>query len=184
MTESSEAGTTRYATFGGGCFWCVEAVFQRLAGVLAVESGYEGGHVDNPTYRQICNGDTGHAEVVRITYDPSRVEYAKLLEVFFKTHDPTTLNRQGNDRGTQYRSVVFFHDDEQKAQAETAIQRLTEAGVFDDPIVTEVTPTAVFYKAEDYHQNYYNDNPRQGYCQAIIAPKLDKFEQAFAGDLQ
>lgn len=179
MSETPEH-TTEVATFGAGCFWCVEAVFQRVDGVHTVESGYEGGHVDNPTYKQICTGATGHAEVARITFDSSRVSFEKLLEVFFKTHDPTTLNRQGADVGTQYRSAIFFHSDAQREAAERVKQALDESGVFDAPIVTEIVPTAVFYKAEGYHQNYFNDNPGQPYCRAVVGPKVEKFEKVFS----
>ncbi len=176
----------RLATFGAGCFWCVEAVFQRLHGVLSVESGYAGGHVESPTYKQVCSGTTGHAEVAQIAYDPSKVTYDELLEVFWQTHDPTTLNRQGADVGTQYRSAVFYHDDEQKRLAETYRQKLTDEKVFDAPIVTEIVPYEAgnYYIAENYHQNYFNDNPSQGYCRAVIAPKLEKFEKVFKEKLK
>lgn len=172
------------ATFGSGCFWCTEAVFQQLKGVESITSGYAGGTVANPTYEQICTGTTGHAEVIQVAYDPEVVEYPMLLEVFWKTHDPTTLNRQGADVGTQYRSVVFYHDDEQKELAEKYKAKLDESGVFDDPIVTEISPLPTFYSAEGYHQNYYQNNPYQGYCMAIIGPKLAKFRQVFDKDLQ
>lgn len=168
------------ATLGGGCFWCLEAVFDGLAGVHSVESGYAGGHTAHPTYRDICEGDTGHAEVVQITYDPAVLSYADLLEVFFAIHDPTTLNAQGNDVGTQYRSVIFYHNDAQKAAAEGAIRRLDEARVWSRPIVTEVAPVPVFHVAEDYHQEYFENNPRQPYCQFVVAPKVAKFRQKFA----
>lgn len=169
------------ATLGGGCFWCLEAVYDEMKGVTAVESGYMGGHTPNPTYKQICNGDTGHAEVVQITFDPEVTTYRELLEVFFAIHDPTTLNRQGNDRGTQYRSAIFWHSAEQKQTAEALIQELTTGGYFRDPIVTEVTPAEQFYMAEDYHQEYYANNPFQPYCQFAVAPKLSKFRQKFTG---
>ena len=172
------------ATFGAGCFWCVEAVFQDLKGVVSVETGYSGGTVENPTYRRVCDGDTGHAEVCRITYDPSKVAYKKLLEVFWKTHDPTTLNRQGNDEGTQYRSVIFTHTPEQKALAEKYKKELDASGAFGRPIVTEISPATTFYKAEDYHQNYFKLNPEKGYCRAIIAPKVEKFKQVFGDSLK
>lgn len=168
------------ATLGGGCFWCLEAVFDGLAGVHSVESGYAGGHTAHPTYRDICEGDTGHAEVVQITYDPAVLSYADLLEVFFTIHDPTTLNAQGNDVGTQYRSVIFYHNDAQKAAAEGAIRRLNEARVWSRPIVTEVAPLPAFHVAEDYHQEYFENNPRQPYCQFVVAPKVAKFRQKFA----
>jgi peptide-methionine (S)-S-oxide reductase len=167
------------ATFGGGCFWCTEAVFLQLKGVDAVVSGYSGGHVPDPTYRQICGGATGHAEVIQITFDPQVISYAELLEVFWQTHDPTTLNRQGNDFGPQYRSVVFYHNDEQQRQAERFKQELDEAGAFAAPIVTEIAPFEVFYPAEDYHQNYYAEHGRQPYCAVVIRPKIDKVQKVF-----
>ncbi len=167
------------AVFAGGCFWCLEAVFQRVNGVQSVESGYMGGHVKNPAYREVCSGDTGHAEVVRVTFDPSEVSYEDLLEVFFATHDPTTLNQQGNDVGTQYRSAIFYLNEEQRHQAEQAIARLEEAHVWPDPVVTAVKPAGSFYKAEDYHQDYFNTNPNQPYCQFIVAPKVRKFLKSF-----
>jgi peptide-methionine (S)-S-oxide reductase len=172
------------ATFGSGCFWCTEAVFQRIKGVEKVVSGYTGGRTKNPTYEQVCTGTTGHAEVIQVQFDPAVVSYAELLEAFWKTHDPTTLNRQGADVGTQYRSVIFFHSPEQKAEAEKYKTKLDEAGAFDRKIVTEISPAQVFYAAEDYHQNYFNDNPGQGYCRAVIAPKLEKFEKAFKDKLK
>ena len=172
------------AVFGGGCFWCLEAVFQRLPGVTSVESGYMGGKVENPTYRQVCGGDTGHAEVVRVSFDPVRISYGELLAVFFATHDPTTLNRQGNDIGTQYRSVIFYSSEEQRQQARQAIAELAAAHEFSAPIVTAVEPAATFFAAEDYHQNYYNENSDQPYCRFIIAPKLEKFRKAFAEKLK
>ena len=172
------------ATFGGGCFWCTEAVFQRLAGVDKVVSGYMGGQTKNPTYKEICRGDTGHAEVIQIRYEPSKIKFDKLLEVFWKTHDPTTLNRQGADVGTQYRSVIFYHSPEQRKLAETYKKKLDDAGLFDDPIVTEISAATEFYPAEDYHQNFFNLNPYQGYCRAIIRPKIEKFERVFADQLK
>jgi peptide-methionine (S)-S-oxide reductase len=176
------APSEELATFGAGCFWCVEAVFQNLKGVIAVESGYTGGSVDNPTYKQVCTGTTGHAEVSRIKFDPSKISYAKLLEVFWKTHDPTTLNRQGNDEGTQYRSVIYYHNEEQKKLAEKYKKELDASGAWPNPIVTEITPAVKYYKAEEYHQNYFKLNPNQGYCRAIIAPKVEKFKKVF-GDV-
>jgi peptide-methionine (S)-S-oxide reductase len=170
------------ATFGGGCFWCVEAVFQRLKGVYHVESGYAGGLRANPTYEQVYSGATGHAEVIQVSFDPQEISYDQLLEVFWHTHDPTTLNRQGADRGTQYRSVIFYHNDEQRRQAEASKKKTDASGLWNDPIVTEISPLAVFYKAEDYHQNYYNENSGQMYCSLVIAPKLQKLYQEF-GDL-
>lgn len=172
------------ATFGGGCFWCTEAVFQQLNGVRAVVPGYSGGWVKNPSYRQVCSGTTGHAEAVQITYDPAVISYEDLLEVFWQTHDPTTRNRQGNDLGPQYRSVVFYHTDEQKRLAEQFKRQLDAAGVFPRPVVTEIAPFAEFYRAEAYHQNYFRDNPAQPYCQAVIRPKLEKFRKVFAGKLK
>jgi len=172
------------ATFGAGCFWCGEAVFQRLKGVKKVVSGYAGGHVPNPTYKQVCEGTTGHAEVFQVTFDPAVTTYDELLEVFWKTHDPTTKDRQGNDVGTQYRSVVFHHDEAQKARAEKYKKALDEEGIWPDPIVTEISPLTTFYPAEDYHQNYFNDNPGQPYCKLIIRPKVEKFEKVFKDKLK
>lgn len=167
------------AVFGNGCFWCTEAVFQRVRGVHSVVSGYAGGHVENPTYRQVTTGTTGHAEVIQIKYDPSEVDYDKLLQIFFRTHNPTTLNRQGNDIGPQYRSIILYSSEEQKSIAEDVKQRLGEAEIWPDPIVTEITPLDIFYEAEDYHQNYFNRNSDQAYCQVVIVPKLEKFERLF-----
>jgi peptide-methionine (S)-S-oxide reductase len=187
-TNSEGKGETNYidqqgmetATFGSGCFWCTEAIFLNVEGVVKVESGYSGGTVKNPTYKEVCTGKTGHAEVVRLTYDPSKVTYEQLLEIFWQTHDPTTLNRQGADVGTQYRSVIFYHNEDQKTKAEFYKKRLEEEKAFDDPIVTEISPAAPFYKAEDYHQNYYNLNSNAPYCTYVIQPKLEKFKKAFA----
>jgi peptide-methionine (S)-S-oxide reductase len=167
------------AIFGGGCFWCTEAVFQNLKGVLKVVSGYMGGQKENPTYDDICGGNTGHAEIIRIDYDPEQIAFEDLLLVFFKTHDPTTLNRQGNDVGTQYRSVIFYENQEQKSAAENMIDQLEEETVFNNPIITEVSPVSKFYEAEDYHQNYYNNNANKGYCAYVIQPKLVKFTKDF-----
>ena len=175
---------SQLATFGAGCFWCTEAVFQQLNGVHSVVSGYSGGAEKNPTYAQVCSGATGHAEVIQITFDPKVISFAELLEVFWKTHDPTTPNRQGNDRGPQYRSVIFHHSPEQKELAERYKQKLDAARAFAAPIVTEITPFAKFYLAEKYHQNYYLDNPRQPYCSRLIRPKLDKFAEAFKDKLR
>ena len=172
------------AIFGGGCFWCIEAIFQRLTGVAHVESGYMGGSVDNPTYRQVCGGDTGHVEVVRVTFDPDQISYRELLDVFFSVHDPTTLNRQGNDAGEQYRSVIFYTDEEQQRIAEDVIAEMTAGEEFSEPIVTEVEPASKFYVAEGYHQNYYNENSRQPYCMFVISPKLAKLEKKFAEKLR
>lgn len=168
------------ATFGNGCFWCTEAIFQQLKGVETVLPGYTGGTVKNPSYKEVCTGTTGHAEAIQITYDPAVISYRELLDVFFYTHDPTTLNRQGADVGTQYRSAIFFHNEEQKKDAETIIAQLTAEGVYPDPIVTEISAIGVFYQAEDYHRNYYNNNKNQGYCRAVINPKLDKFMKKYA----
>jgi peptide-methionine (S)-S-oxide reductase len=172
------------ATLAGGCFWCLEAVFDQLKGVSAVESGYMGGQVNNPTYNQVCGGDTGHAEVVRVTFDPKLLNYADLLDVFFVIHDPTQLNRQGNDVGTQYRSAIFYHSAEQQRIAKEKIQALANQGVYDDRIVTEVTPVEDFYLAEDYHEEYFANNPRQPYCVAVVAPKVAKFRKYFLDRLK
>ncbi len=184
MTNSINDSKMKVATFGSGCFWCTEAIFQNVDGVLKVESGYMGGHVKNPTYKEVCSGLTGHAEVLQITFNPSEVTYDELLEIFWKTHDPTTLNRQGNDVGTQYRSAVFYHTDEQKQLAERYKEQLAAADVFDQPIVTEITPSSVFYKAEDYHQNYFNLNGDAPYCAFIIQPKVEKFKKVFKEKLK
>ncbi|MCB0291976.1 MAG: peptide-methionine (S)-S-oxide reductase MsrA [Calditrichaeota bacterium] len=172
------------ATLGGGCFWCVEAVFQRLKGVSAVVSGYAGGRVKNPTYREVCSGLTGHAEVIQIRFDPKVISYQELLEVFWRTHDPTTLNRQGADTGTQYRSVIFYHDETQKTIAKASLKQADAAGIWPDPIVTEIAPLTQFYPAEDYHQNYYNDNRRQPYCAMVIDPKIQKLQEGFGERLK
>ena len=167
------------ATLGAGCFWCVEAIFQNLSGVSSVISGYTGGHVDNPTYNQVCSGTTGHAEVAQVTFDPEVISFEEILEVFWQTHDPTTLNRQGNDVGTQYRSVIYYHHQDQKLAAEKAKQELELAGIWPAPIITEIAPMGTFYPAEDYHQNYFNQNGNQPYCQFVIRPKVKKFEEVF-----
>ena len=167
------------ATLAGGCFWCLEAVYDEIKGVQGVESGYAGGHMDNPTYRAVCNGDTGHAEVVQVHFDPNVVSYRDLLNVFFAIHDPTTLNRQGADTGTQYRSAIFYHDDEQKRIAEELIKDLNARKIWDRPIVTEVTKLDKFYMAEDYHQEYFARNPYQPYCMAVVSPKVSKFRKHF-----
>jgi peptide-methionine (S)-S-oxide reductase len=172
------------ATFGGGCFWCVEAIFERVKGVYKAESGYSGGHVANPDYRMVSSGTTGHAEVVQITFDPETVSFLELLEIFFKTHDPTTLNRQGADVGTQYRSVVLYHNEEQKQITRQVISQLDSEGIWKDPIVTAVEPFEAFYKAEDYHQEYFENNPDQGYCRLVITPKVEKFEKIFSEKLK
>ena len=175
---------TETAVFGGGCFWCIEAVFNRLAGVESAQSGYMGGHVDNPTYRQVCGGDTGHVEVVQVKFDPSVISYRDLLDVFFAVHDPTTLNRQGNDTGEQYRSVIFHESEEQEKVAEETIAALNAAKTFSEPIVTAVEPASKFYVAEGYHQEYYDNNRNQPYCQFIIAPKVAKLEKKFREKLR
>ena len=167
------------ATLAGGCFWCLEAVYDEVKGVQGVESGYTGGHVDNPSYRAVCNGDTGHAEVIQVHFDPNVVSYRDLLNVFFAIHDPTTLNRQGADVGTQYRSAIFYHDDEQKKTAEELIKDLNAQQIWDRPIVTEVAPLDKFYMAEDYHQEYFARNPYQPYCMAVVSPKVSKFRKHF-----
>ena len=172
MTTPAEG--TETATLAGGCFWCVEAVLQQLDGVLEVRSGYMGGELANPTYEAICTGTTGHAEVTQVTFDPQRISYETLLEYFWRLHDPTTLNRQGNDVGTQYRSAIFYHSDAQKQTAERSVQGLMESGALSDPVVTEITPASTFYVAEGHHQDYYRQNKQQSYCQYIIRPKLDK----------
>jgi len=177
-------GRTESATLAGGCFWCLDGAFRDLRGVISVESGYAGGHVADPTYEQVCTGRTGHAEVVRITYHPDEISYRDLLEVFFSIHDPTTLNRQGADVGTQYRSAIFFHDETQREEAEKMVAELEEEQVFEDPIVTEVTELNAWYPGEEYHQDYYRRNPGQGYCQVVVAPKLAKFRKKYAARLK
>ncbi len=172
------------ATLGAGCFWCVEAIYQRLEGVEKVESGYSGGSVKNPSYEQVCTGRTGHAEVIQVTFDPKKLSYKELLEVFFKTHDPTTLNKQGADVGTQYRSAIFYYNDEQKKIAEQVKKETDAAKVWDDPIVTEISPFTEFYKAEEHHQDYYNQNSFQPYCMMVINPKLSKFKKEFSNKLK
>lgn len=172
------------ATFGTGCFWCTEAVFQNVEGVEKVESGYSGGKVKDPTYKEVCSGLTGHAEVIQLTYDPKKISFDELLEIFWKTHDPTTLNRQGADVGTQYRSAIFYHNEEQRQLAEKYKQELDKSGAFSDPIVTEITPFSVFYKAENYHQNYYNLNGDAPYCSFVIQPKVEKFKKVFKDKLK
>jgi len=180
----AEGMNTDTATFGTGCFWCTEAVFEQLEGVLKVTSGYSGGHVANPTYEQVCEKNTGHAEVVQIVYDPTKITYDELLQVFWQTHDPTTLNRQGNDVGPQYRSVVFYHNNEQKEKAEHYKNELDKSGSWDNKIVTAIEPYKNFYVAENYHQNYYNNNGSQPYCYFVIRPKLEKFEKVFKDKLK
>lgn len=176
--------TLEKATLGGGCFWCLDAVFQELRGVEHVSSGYTGGHTSDPTYQDVCSGSTGHAEVIRVEFDPTAIDYRTILEVFFATHDPTTLDRQGADLGTQYRSAIFVHGDSQRRIADDVIRELTEAGIFPDPIVTEVVDLGTYYPAESYHDDYYRQNPEQGYCRVVISPKLSKFRQRFADRLR
>ena len=188
MTEKTSnpvfTGKTDTAIFGEGCFWCTEAFFQRLKGVISVTSGYGGGFVENPTYEQVCDHTTGHIELARIEYDPSQISFDELLEVFWKTHDPTTMDRQGNDAGPQYKSIIFYHTAEQKEKAEKYKAALDKSGAWDKPIVTEIAAFKNFYPAENYHQNYYNDNQNQGYCRYVIQPKLEKFEKIFKDKLK
>lgn len=183
-SPSAHADQLEVATLGGGCFWCLEAVFEQLRGVKDVVSGYSGGDVVNPSYKQVCRGTTGHAEVVQVTFDPRVITFREILEVFFDIHDPTTLNRQGADVGPQYRSAIFYHDDRQKEIAEEVIEELDEQGLWDRPIVTEVTPLEAFYEAEGYHQEYYRDNPGQPYCRAVISPKVAKFRKHYGHSLK
>ena len=182
--KMSEKGNLELATFGAGCFWCVEAIFQRVEGVEKVVSGYSGGHVKNPSYKEVCQGNTGHAEVCQLSYDPDVVSYEELLEIFWDTHDPTTLNRQGNDVGPQYRSAIFYHNDSQKEIATAYKAQLDQSGTFKDPIVTEITPFEKLFIAEDYHQNYFNDNGLQPYCTFVIRPKVEKFQKEFKDKLK
>jgi peptide-methionine (S)-S-oxide reductase len=186
MNATTSTGTTKQerATLAGGCFWCLEAVFEQIDGVLGVESGYTGGSMANPTYKQVCTGQTGHAEVIQVAYDAGKLSYREVLEIFFAFHDPTTLNRQGGDVGTQYRSAIFTHDARQKAEAEAVIRDLTGEGVFREPIVTEVVPLGEFVPAEPYHQGYYRQNPDQPYCRAVIAPKVAKLRAKYAPRLK
>ena len=186
MSESNNSSGvhTETATFGTGCFWCTEAVFQDLKGVLQATSGYSGGHVVNPTYEQVCSKNTGHAEVIQVVYDPAEITYDELLEVFWQTHDPTTLNRQGNDVGPQYRSAIFYHNEEQKQKAEHYKAELDQSGSWKDKIVTVIEPIRNFYAAEKYHQNYFNDNGSQSYCQYVVRPKVEKFRKVFKSKLK
>ena len=172
------------ATFGGGCFWCMEAIFSELSGVEKVESGYAGGTVSNPSYEEVCTGRTGHAEVIQVTYDPAIVSYRDLLRIFFTVHDPTTLNRQGADVGTNYRSIIFYHNDEQRLQASEVMREITEAGIWDGPLVTQLEPFRAFHRAEQYHQEYFKNNPNQAYCRIVIAPKVQKFRQHYMQKLK
>jgi peptide-methionine (S)-S-oxide reductase len=182
--ENGSDPKTETAVFGAGCFWCVEAIYQRVNGVIAVESGYAGGHVENPTYQQVITGKTGHAEVAKVTFNPDMISFEELLEVFWHTHNPTTLNRQGADVGTQYRSAIFYNSLEQKKIAEASLRKTDASDLWDDPIVTEITPLSNYSTAEDYHQNYFNNNPNAGYCSVVIAPKLAKFKKDFPHLLQ
>jgi len=184
MSQLSSSGQTETATFAGGCFWCTEAIFKSLKGVETVESGYSGGKTKNPTYREVCTGETGHAEAIQITFDPKVIGFRELLEVFWETHDPTTLNRQGADVGTQYRSAIFYHSTEQKEIAEKYKAELDKEKIFNGPIVTEITPFDKFYKAENYHQDYFDNNRTQGYCQMVIVPKIEKFRKIFKDKLK
>ncbi len=172
------------STLGAGCFWCVEAVFDDLQGVESVESGYSGGHTENPTYREVCSETTGHAEVVNVNFNPNEISFKEILQIFFTVHDPTTLNRQGNDIGSSYRSAIFYHDENQKQIAEEVVKEVGAEGIYDNPIVTEVTAFDKFYMAEDYHQEYFDNNPNQPYCAAVVAPKVAKFRQKFVGRLK
>lgn len=187
MNTATPVATTHKietATFGAGCYWCTETQFQQLKGVEKVESGFSGGSVDNPTYKQVCSGHTGHAEVCNINYDPSVISFDELLAAFWTCHDPTTLNRQGNDVGTQYRSVIFYHNEEQRQKAEAYKKKLNDEKAWDKPVVTEITAFTKFYKAEDYHQNYYNENGEQPYCHFVIGPKVEKFKKIFKDKLK
>ena len=181
LTSSSVFDT---ATFGAGCFWCVEAQFQMLDGVIKVESGFSGGSVKNPSYKEVCTGSTGHAEVCTIVYDPKKISYEEMLYAFWQSHDPTQLNRQGNDMGTQYRSVIFYHNEKQKQLAIEYKKKLNDEKVYDNPVVTEVSPFTIFYKAEDYHQNYFNQNGEESYCQFVVRPKVEKFRKVFKDKLK
>ncbi len=181
---ADENSKLEIATFGAGCFWCVEALFQQLNGVISVESGYTGGKTDNPTYKQVCSGNTGHAEVIQIEFNPEKISFKDLVEVLWHVHDPTTLNRQGNDEGTQYRSAIFYHSEEQKRIAEASKTETNKSRLWPNPIITEISPITKFYKAEDYHQNYYLDNPNQPYCSFVINPKILKFKKEFQHKLK
>ncbi|MFN5478129.1 MAG: peptide-methionine (S)-S-oxide reductase MsrA [Sphingobacteriales bacterium] len=184
LQASSNQMNNETAIFGNGCFWCTEALFQQLEGVSSVQSGYSGGHVENPTYEEVCEKTTGHAEAIKVVYDPSKISFDELLEVFWQTHDPTTLNRQGNDVGPQYRSVIFYMNEDQKKKAEFYKEKLGKSGAFDNPIVTAIEPYKNFYVAENYHQNYYKLNGSQPYCYFVIRPKMEKFQKVFASKLK
>ena len=184
QTNKTMSVNNELATFGGGCFWCTEAIFDKVNGVISAKSGYSGGEQENPTYEDVCSGETGHAEVIQIEYNPEIVSFTELLEIFFKTHDPTTLNSQGADRGTQYRSVIFYHNENQKKISGDIIRNLTDSKIWDNPIVTEVTKYEQFYNAEKYHQEYFANNSKQMYCQITIVPKIEKFEKMFKDKLK
>lgn len=185
MINTSAGDKTDTATFATGCFWCTEAIFENLNGVLKVTSGYTGGQIKNPTYKEVCTGETGHAECVQLVYEPNKISFDELLEVFFEVHDPTSLNRQGADEGTQYRSAIFYHNNEQKDRAEYYKNELNKNGAFDKPIVTEISPASIFYTAEDYHQEYYENNKNSNpYCSVVIRPKLEKFRKVFGNKLK
>ena len=184
LTNSQNKTKMEIATFGSGCFWCSEAIFEQLQGVETVESGYSGGKTVNPSYKDVCTGETGHAEVIQVTFNPEIISYKELLEVFWQTHDPTTINRQGADVGTQYRSVIFYHNDIQNEIAHQYLKKLDDARIYGKPIVTEISPIKIFYKAENYHQDYYNNNKFQSYCSITITPKLDKFKKVFKEKLK
>jgi methionine-S-sulfoxide reductase len=183
-TSKTMSNDLELATFGSGCFWCTEAVFLKVNGIESVASGYSGGKVKNPTYKEVCTGLTGHAEVIQVKFDPKKISYEELLEIFWNTHDPTTLNRQGADEGTQYRSVVFYHNENQRKTAQQYKEQLDKSGLYKNPIVTEISPMGIFYVAEDYHQNYYALNTNQGYCQYVIRPKVEKFKKQFESKLK
>jgi len=184
MTQNTPSSQIDTATFGGGCFWCTEAQFQLLDGVLSVQSGFSGGSVKNPSYKEVCTGQTGHAEVIQVTYDTTKLSYDELLEAFWTSHDPTQLNRQGNDIGTQYRSVIFYHNENQHQLAESYKKKLNDSGAYEKSVVTEISPSSVFYKADDSHQNYFNENGDQPYCQFVVAPKVEKFRKVFKEHLR
>lgn len=184
MQRDSSGKQLETVTFGAGCFWCVEAQFQMLEGVVKVESGYSGGQVKNPSYKEVCTGNTGHAEVCQVTFDTSKISYEELLYAFWQAHDPTQLNRQGNDIGTQYRSVIFYHSEQQKTLAEEYKKKLNDEKVYSSPVVTEISPFTAFYKAEDYHQNYFNQNGSEPYCQFVVKPKVEKFQKVFKDKLK
>ncbi len=184
LSAQSKKANMENATFGGGCFWCTEAIFKELKGVVSVTSGYAGGNIINPSYKEVCTGKTGHAEAIEIEFDPQIIAFSEILEVFFATHDPTTLNRQGADVGTQYRSVIFYHNQKQKEISELIIDQLNKDNIYGKPVVTEVSPWKNFYKAEDYHQDYLENNPGQGYCQFVIIPKIEKFRKIFKDKLK